>query len=833
MSRGFFVTQIAFVLALALRALAAADSAVALPATLYEEWRRSPAPADGATVTTNPPSLLWPSVKYWEGRDVRYVVSLSDDPAFPRARTQRFAPQRACFFNPHASLPPGRWYWRYEIQDQDRSVTKGPYAFDVQATTPVFTSPRFDEFVARISREHPRVITHGRDLAAIRRQAQTHPQAVEVLRQGRVALQAPVYRGPVEDPADPARNRTLHRKAGQEIRLLHQLIDAHVLAASAEMLAAARTRLEVALGWPTDDLLGSQVLTVLAKAFDALHDDLSADLRARLLAVLDRQFRRGLASWPGRIEGRQVENHFWQMELAGNFIAALATVHELPASREMLEYTYELFLARFPNLATRDGGWAEGFSYFGVNESCIVDLALLMKRVGGFDVFKLEWYRTLAEYFLYFAPIGGRIDGFGDAHDRVGSGDTGHAMMFVIGHENQDPLALHRAARLEERARTAVEPWYRIVEDIRFDPATIPAPASLPQARMFPGVGLAAFHTDVLASAQDTAVYFRSSPFGAKGHMHANQNAFNLSRRGEPVFYSTGYYTTFADAHSLSSYRHTRAHNAILVNGCGQAFGHEGYGWIKRYASGREISYVCGDATRAYQMPVDRQFLGLLADAGIPANRENGFGDAQLRLFERHLLLVRPDLVVVYDVLEASEDSDWTILLHAMRPPLLAPDGELSLDTGTNRARVRVVGSGPLRPGLTDRFHVTPVDSLQKYSAMPAQYHLSYASAGKSRRMRFLTVIQLGDSGAELPRLDAGAGGAITVGDVRIAAELDDAKPAALAVESGTSSLFVNSWPSQVRGEAVPPADGRTTLLLEGGRTVPTITVAPNRPPVF
>ena len=76
---------------------------------------------------------------------------------------------------------------------------------------------------------------------------------------------------------------------------------------------------------------------------------------------------------------------------------------------------------------------------------------------------------------------------------------------------------------------------------------------------MFAGVGLAALHTDVLNSARDTAVYFRSSPFGAKGHMHANQNAFNLSRRGEPLFYSSGYYTSFGDPHSLSSYRHTRA----------------------------------------------------------------------------------------------------------------------------------------------------------------------------------------------------------------------------------------------------------------------------------
>jgi hypothetical protein len=116
----------------------------------------------------------------------------------------------------------------------------------------------------------------------------------------------------------------------------------------------------------------------------------------------------------------------------------------------------------------------------------------------------------------------------------------------------------------------STEPGYQIVNDIRFGTPQVAPPVNLPQARLFPGVGLAALHTDVLNSSRDTAVYFRSSPFGAKGHMHANQNAFNLSRRGEPLFYSTGYYTSFADAHSMSSYRHTLAHNTILVNGRGR-----------------------------------------------------------------------------------------------------------------------------------------------------------------------------------------------------------------------------------------------------------------------
>jgi len=350
---------------------------------------------------------------------------------------------------------------------------------------------------------------------------------------------------------------------------------------------------------------------------------------------------------------------------------------------------------------------------------------------------------------------------------------------------------------------------------------------------MFPGVGLAAFHTDVLESAKDTAVYFRSSPFGAKGHMHANQNAFNLSRRGEPIFYSTGYYTTFADAHSLSSNRHSRAHNTILVNGGGQAFGHEGYGWIKRYAHGHEISYVCGDATMAYQMPVDKQFLGLLAAAGIPASRETGFGDAKLKQFERHLLLVRPDIVIIYDVLEAAEDSDWTLLLHSMRAPQLAEDGQVFLETDKNRVRTQVQGSGQLVSALTDKFHVAPVDTLKKYGAMPDQYHLSFAAAEKSARVRFLTVVQLGDAGAELPDVVAGGRGVLNVGGVRIAAELDVSKPAALRVETDASSLLVNAWPAMVRDHATPLSAGTATLLVETRGNTPSLTVAPNRAPAF
>lgn len=52
--------------------------------------------------------------------------------------------------------------------------------------------------------------------------------------------------------------------------------------------------------------------------------------------------------------------------------------------------------------------------------------------------------------------------------------------------------------------------------------------------------------------------------------------------------------------HNLMSYRHTRTHNTILIDGIGQPFSTKGYGMIMRAGSGNSISYCLGDASNAY-----------------------------------------------------------------------------------------------------------------------------------------------------------------------------------------------------------------------------------------
>lgn len=797
-----------------------------LPNTIYEEWRLSPAPSKNQIIATNPTAFLWPSEKHWHGSEVTYRVHVSKDSLFADPSTISSKTIKYCLYNLHVPLKSGKWFWKYDVlREGKKTISNGPYSFVVTENTSAFPTPTFEQFLSNISKNHPRVMTQGADIEVIRQNAPRHALYKPIRQSGLDIIHLPIYNGPVRDK-DPAKDKALAILTGKEVGRFNRLLEAYVISGDTTMLKPLLERMEVLLGWPTDDLLGSQVLTSLAMAYDVLFDKLEQPVKTKLLAVIGKQLNVGLKKWEGEIETRQVENHFWQMEISGNFAASLATLNELDVSKRMLEYTYELFLARFPNLATQEGGWAEGIGYFGVNKSAIVDMALLMKKVGGCDVFTMNWYKNLADYFLYFAPVDGRISGFGDMHDRVGPGNVGHSMMLVVGNENRDQKAMYRLASLMkarkpmaeaeawyEKELAAIEPWYQIINDLKLDFADLKEPADMARDRLFKGVGLASFHTDPLHSESNTALYFRASPFGAKGHMHANQNCFNLSRRGDPLFYSSGYYTTFADPHSLTSYRHTRAHNGILVNGMGQAFGHEGYGWIKRFLSGTNISYVAGDATMAYRPVVDKQFLNLLKENGIPATPEAGFGDAKLILFERHVVHVKPDVVIIYDVLESKEPSQWSFLLHCSEKPEVAEDGTLAMTTSKNNVRSSVTASSDLASDITDQFYSPAIDIKKKYKSLSNQYHVTYKTKGSSKKMRFLAIIQMSDAGRQVPLIQSKNSNVFLIGDIKLEAEMNVQNPASLSIVSKGDQLHINKAYSEQNG--LKP-DQTVSTLIEG-----------------
>lgn len=787
-----------------------------MPASLYEEWRKTSYPAGDAVVSTNPSPLLWKSDKYWEKRKVTYNVYLSRNAAFPKAETQSSMNQRYCFYNPHRKLESGKWYWKYETVENGKVSSSEVYSFIVPESADGLITPTAEEFRNNISKSHPRVMNYGRSMEDIHRDAPQHRLYKSIINTAKEAAAKQIYRGAVTDP-NPATARRLNQKAGKEVALYHELLEGYTLSADNDMKDALLKRTDVLLSWPTNDLLGSKVLTALALGYDMLYDELTAETKQQILTTIDKQFKEGLARWPGFTEARQVENHFWQMELAGNFTAALATLGELESATEMLDYTYGLFIARFPNLATQDGGWNEGEGYYSVNQTAVVDMALLLKKLGGIDIFKMGWYRNLPDYFTYFSPVASPVSGFGDMHDRVETGGLkGRSEMLTIGCEENNPYALYRffqsvrpvesffGATADEKywrkplAKT--EPWYQIVNNISVAPKRAKAPTNQPTDKVFYGVGAAAMHSCLADPAKDVTVFFRSSPFGSKGHAHADQNSFNISRHGERLFYPTGYYTSFADLHSLTSYKHTRACNSMLINGYGQAFGHEGYGWIKRHIEGENMSYVCGEAGEAYKKTTDKQFADFMKEKGIKQDAHFGMGDTPMKKFERHVVFVRPDVVVIYDVLEADEASEWSLLLHTMRPSTVDKN-KLTVETSRSYAEAQVFGSTAVKGSVTNKFFSPANDFKKKYqNGTPDQYHATFCNTEKVKQMRYLTIINMCDKGAKVTALKSSGKGKWKIGALQIEAEMDATKAPHATIKYGKEQLSIGAEETTLNG---------------------------------
>ena len=90
-------------------------------------------------------------------------------------------------------------------------------------------------------------------------------------------------------------------------------------------------------------------------------------------------------------------------------------------------------------------------------------MALLLKKLGGIDIFKMRWYRNLPDYFTYFSPVASPISGFGDMHDRVETGGLkGRSEMLTIGCEENNHSSEPQPTRNTGESR-----WLRLSLGIR------------------------------------------------------------------------------------------------------------------------------------------------------------------------------------------------------------------------------------------------------------------------------------------------------------------------------------------------------------------------------
>lgn len=507
-----------------------------------------------------------------------------------------------------------------------------------------------------------------------------------------------------------------------------------------------------------DDQAHSVILTNLAWAYDWLYDALPAEARRSGAEALVRLIRYGIDRFsfnfaPGRLAA--FNNHSAQA-IAANALAGLAAAGEHPDALPQAEWAYTQFLqVFFPVLrfvAGENGIWNEGTHY---NMVMLKPLFYFMDGVRSAtdeDLYAAEpWVRSTSLYWPYLTQPDGTMVMLGDwwyspstpnlypnLHSRI------FAPVAKAAQESRDPhLQAYARWLLPRVIDPQVEPWHVVW----FDPDLPDRPlAELPPSRLF--------HGDPTHGGEELAVL--RSGWGADArvitlaggdwfshHDHYNAGAFTIFYKGDLAI-DPGY-----DGESLRDwqfFRRTIAHNTIVVDAPGAAgilaghpWGFEGgqrvpiledrprnleqysrlrnpeypeaslfeTGGIIAFETSERFDYVAVDATRAYKK-------------------------AQLSSFVRHLVFLKPDVVLVYDVVRTPDGQSPRWLLQSVQPARLG-EREFLVENGDGALSAQVLlPEAPRIQGVP-----TPAGSRTEVAGQPGSEH------------RFVVVMHVTEKGGE------------------------------------------------------------------------------------
>jgi len=767
--------------------------------TLHPQYRQWPSPARGITVAVNDPTLMWPRVK---GKDVLYDIRLSADSSFQDSGVIAGEAIPWTVFNPHQGLGKGLWYWQYRVHGKQWSPLQ---YFRVSDTAKDAVSASYEKFASAVPAAHPRLLVDPGDLTAFRASRSASPEAARIIREADALLKTPL---PDDTPLrDMLKGHTAYQsKKLNQYRAKHlgfDVRDAIERFAEAYLLTGDKRYAERGASWTTrvaswdpdgptgySDFGDGACMEAMAIGFDSFYDLFTPQQKTALLSSIRTRGNRFYTSWVNDLDAKVLSGHIWQFLFHNLFRTALAVHGDLKDADTWLHFLYDVWLARAPVLGGPDGGWAEGMSYFSINTEVLLDIPTVIKHYTGYDVIAhTPWYSRNA-YWLYYAyPPGSGSDGFGDNSEALLGPDSIYlAYADALSKLTGSRVAATYARKIEEGrayslADTQVLRWFRLRYLWNVSrPDTLPD-GTLPRAVDFPDVGLVEMHSDLGRPAKDLMVGFRSSPFGAYGHMLADQNTFNILYGGKPLFYVTGAKLAMQDPLRLQWYKATIGHNGILVDGKGQLFGPDDYGWIARFLGGNSLCYTVGDATMAYGRDGTKDATGL-------------------RRFKRHMLFLYPDIVVIYDELKADHPVTWNWIIHSPGKFVLdSAKGRFDVSAAGVSAEGRLFSPVPLTWSMWDTMTVKGVVWMEKRSMGGKKggspfdaWHLRADNAGKVSATRLLAVIRV-NTGAEPSPDPAGfapdSAGRINVGGWTITAEMDTSRPALLtAVNHAQTTAF-------------------------------------------
>ena len=690
------------------------------------------APADGQVVEVTPPPFIWVPA----GKDAVYTLQISTSSDFPDETTRSYRGLRRSVLALREPLAPGEWFWRYGVESGEGTAFGRARPFTVPRDARPFPFPNWDEVIARVPRERPRLFFPGQRLEQVRGWARGELKpAVDSLvadcrrEVGKELVAEPDYR-----PKNPAERGpwkvNIMRTTRPPMDAMERCALAYLLTGDRTLGEEAKRRLLYFFSWdpegPTSFFAYDEppmwVMMRGTRAYDWTYGLFTAAEREQVEAnmrVRAAQFFKHLQRLP--FESRPFDSHAGRLP---GFLGecALSFAHEWPEAREWLDYATLLYYTSYPAWGGDDGGWQEGPGYWGAYMQFALHFVVALREASGVDLMQKPFFRNTPYYGLYTATPYHQHRPFGDGQTSSPRGLGG--LMYVFSTLTANPYFRWYAEEAEARIGADT------LSLATYDPSLAAKnPRELPQARSFPAVGLASIHTALGDKENDISFLMRSSPYGGVSHGHADQNAYAIEAFGRGLAIATGYYPWYGSPHHDRWTRSTQAVNSVLVDGQGQVQRVWGAGGrLEAFESVEGYDYAEGEAAPAYAGRLDR--------------------------FRRRVVHVRPGVFVLYDELASPEPARFQWLLHAYKRIEFDESNRLlRIENAPAAMDVHLVLPETVAFAQTDRYEPEPEPQAGDWSNT---WHLSASTVEPAHEAHYLAVLLPHREGkrSALPRVE-------------------------------------------------------------------------------
>ena len=521
---------------------------------------------------------------------------------------------------------------------------------------------------------HPRLLLNGEQFRLLRRQAA----------RGKRALLARQIIGQADEmldespPAKPPSSEDSVRSFGNRVPFLAL---AYRLTGQSKYLHAAENWMVKAAEHPRltadADSGAGHVLFGLAVGYDWLYHELQPESRTAVRQALLSHGRILYESAEARSSNAPLQSGLW-IDAAGLATCGFVLFDESDEVLGWIVWAQDFFDAVLEALGP-DGASHEGVAYWGCGLEYLLKYLTLERDLLGVDRFNHPWLGKTGDYRLYAAlPDGRSCVNFADSARADWCG-PGHLLRRLAGEYRRGRwqwLADHIEAAGGGRREWLDLLWY--------DPSVRPIhPGDEPTGRFFGDLGLVFARSDWTEDALHVAfkcglplgrhaAQVQRNPGGR--HVHPDAASLTLVRGKDHILVDDGY----------TLRKRTSNHSTLLVDGIGQVG--EGTKWFDVQAC---IDADANPEMRFVQFGKDYDWY--IADAASAYPEAVG-----LSQFIRHVLFVRPDVVVIVDELAAVRPVRFE-LLYQLAGEARQTDQGYEIRSGSTLAGMRRWSTAPLR----------------------------------------------------------------------------------------------------------------------------------------